>query len=246
MPAAFIHQLLHPAEPLQSDAEYLPDEKVEQIKEQMRRHYDALLVFAGLFSAVVATFIGITLPSLSPDLSVVQSGYSNETNALLRFIAEGDTEGNTNTTIHRIIPPSYVAPSSKSPPVAILANWMLLFSLCSTLLAAFIAITFKNLLDTITIKINKSNYLVIMFFGVGRTLSLELPDHVLFGAITAFFIGLVAYLWEVNTLSACTVLVFMTIVVSVSTVGLLVRLHSYLREISTVMRTRRSVGHNRV
>ncbi|KAK0458571.1 uncharacterized protein EV420DRAFT_1334422, partial [Desarmillaria tabescens] len=106
--------------------------------EESRDNVDVLLVFAGLFSAVVTTFIAQTYQNLQPDYAAMSASLLYESVLVQRAIANGS-------------PVDTIAPSSLNPTIAFVpattdvwVNGLWFMSLFVSLTTALVAVLVKQ------------------------------------------------------------------------------------------------------
>ncbi|TFK99318.1 hypothetical protein BDV98DRAFT_510780, partial [Pterulicium gracile] len=107
-----------------------------ELTEGWKDTVDVLLVFAGLFSAVVATLIGLSIQALQPDYAQATVVVLLELVALQRAIASGNAAVDVPTSSFTLDTP--ISPSALDRWVN--GHWFtsLAFSLCTALIATII------------------------------------------------------------------------------------------------------------
>ncbi|CAK5278559.1 unnamed protein product [Mycena citricolor] len=165
-----------------------------------RSDMDGLLIFAGLFSGVVTTFIIDSYKTLNPD-----SG--SQTVVLLNQISQQLASMNNSTAVMNALPPA--APFS--PPVsALVCNALWFASLGLSLSSALIATLVEqwtreyhhrtSMFSSISIR---SRVYMYLYYGL-RRFSMHavvgIPPLLLHTSLVLFFAGLVAFLVPVNAI----------------------------------------------
>ncbi|KIO33039.1 hypothetical protein M407DRAFT_65979, partial [Tulasnella calospora MUT 4182] len=153
---------------------------------------DALLIFAGLFSAVNTTFISFTMPALSPNPTT-------ETNMLLRVLIS--KAGNSSLSLSDL--PEPFTPQ----PISIAINGFLHASLSCSLYAALLIMFLKESLSRLdrarqpgSIE-KQGRFRQRKLDGVRRwrlATYIEALPHLIICSLTLFAIGLEMWLFTVN------------------------------------------------
>ncbi|KAK0186003.1 hypothetical protein F5146DRAFT_936741, partial [Armillaria mellea] len=124
--------------------------------EESRDNVDVMLVFAGLFSAVVTTFVAQTYQNLQVDYTAMSASLLYESVLIQRAIANGSTVNS--------IPPSSLNPSIAFAPTTtdVWVNGLWFTSLFLSLTTALVAVLVKQWL----------HHYVALPFGTPRDRSL--------------------------------------------------------------------------
>ncbi|KAF8483780.1 hypothetical protein DFH94DRAFT_626240, partial [Russula ochroleuca] len=168
--------------------------------ERWQKDADGILIFAGLFSAAVATFLSLSIPDLRPN--------SQDTSA---FYLKNIYQHLADPTASAPSTPSTVAmPPTFSPPqYAVTVNLLWVFSLCISLTCAIMATMFQQWarqyvrFTQLRRRSPRRRARIRALFAGSvdklfiRTLSFLLPCYLHF-AVLLFFIGLLVFLFNVN------------------------------------------------
>ncbi|OCH85720.1 hypothetical protein OBBRIDRAFT_288426 [Obba rivulosa] len=184
---------------------------IEQHDEQMIKNWkediDTMLVFAGLFSAVVTAFATQSYAMLqqSPQMSPIPiSGQS-----LNQSIVQ------SNSSIDRVLisSPSAIQPSFRPSPSAIRINILWFYSLVFSLISSLLAIVAKQWLREYmsevsstpreTIRIRQHRYNGLTTWHVSKLVAF--PPILLQSALVLFLFGLIDFLWILHPLVAALV-----------------------------------------
>ncbi|KAF8487126.1 hypothetical protein DFH94DRAFT_621421, partial [Russula ochroleuca] len=161
--------------------------------ERWQKDADGILIFAGLFSAAVATFLSLSIPNLIPN--------SQDTSAFyLKNIYQHLADPNIS------VPSTVAAPPTFSPPqYAVTVNLLWVFSLGISLTCAIMATMLQQwarqyVRFTQPPRRSPRRRARIRAFCSSfiKTLSILLPCY-LHLAVLLFFIGLLIFLNNVNT-----------------------------------------------
>ncbi|CAK5265972.1 unnamed protein product [Mycena citricolor] len=163
-----------------------------------RSEMDGLLIFAGLFSGVVTTFIIESYKTLRPDPA-------SETVALLNQISRQLANLNNGTAVTDALPP---VPAFSPPISSVVCNALWFTSLGLSLSCALVATLVKQwaqgfphrtaMFPTISIQSRIYMYLHNGLLRFNMHVAVRAPLLFLHGALVLFFGGLVAFLVPVN------------------------------------------------
>ncbi|CAK5264352.1 unnamed protein product [Mycena citricolor] len=173
--------------------------------EGWRSEMDGLLIFAGLFSGVVTTFIIDSYKTLNPDSGSQTVVLLSQTVALLSEISSQLASMNNATAVADALPP----PAAFSPPVSSLvcnALWFasLGLSLSSALVATLVkqwAQEYQHRTSMFSSPSVRSRVYMYLYYGLRRFnmhAVVGVPPLLLHGALLLFFAGLVAFLVPIN------------------------------------------------
>ncbi|CAK5278548.1 unnamed protein product [Mycena citricolor] len=180
-----------------------------------RSEMDGLLIFAGLFSGVVTTFIIDSYKTLNPDLG-------NQTLAMLTQISHQLASLNNGTAVTDPLP----SPTAFSPPLSSLicnALWFtsLALSLSCALVATLVeqwAREYQHRTTMFSSPSVRARVYMYLYYGLRRFnmhAVVGIPPVLLHGALVLFFAGLVAFLVPVNNIimgiSSALLLLFVSV-----------------------------------
>ncbi|KAH8817670.1 hypothetical protein DL96DRAFT_1443904, partial [Flagelloscypha sp. PMI_526] len=177
---------------------------------------DSLLVLAGLFSAIVATFVAQNSQSLKPDLAQLSLIVQIEQTALLR------TGGNASAV--NLVPSSKITTETPTYTTADLwINGLFFTSLSLSMATALLAVLVKQWCQAYTSVTSGSakNKCLIRQFRYDGLIKWKLPEivgslplllHLAFGV---FFAGLSYFVYDLHkTLSSIVIITFILVVVA--------------------------------
>ncbi|CAK5263418.1 unnamed protein product [Mycena citricolor] len=170
-----------------------------------RSEMDGLLIFAGLFSGVVTTFIIDSYKTLNPDSGSQTVVLLSQTVALLSQITLQLANMNNGMVVIDALPPA----AAVSPPVSSLvcnALWFtsLALSLSSALVATLVkqwAQDYQHRTSMFSSPSVRSRVYMYLYSGLRRFnmhAVVVVPPLLLHGALVLFFAGLVAFLVPIN------------------------------------------------
>ncbi|KAI0266248.1 hypothetical protein BC834DRAFT_969730 [Gloeopeniophorella convolvens] len=177
------------------------EEEDKRMTESWKGDADGILVFTGLFSATVATFIGISFPSLMPNSQDASAFYL--AHIYQRTVSEG-SNGTVPPLPSTLSDPSAFSPSASAIWVNTLWFLSLVISLTCALLATLLQQWARRYLRVTKSRrsLHKRAYIRALFAeGVEK---LRLPSVVealpgmLHVSVFLFFAGLVVFLFGVN------------------------------------------------
>ncbi|CAK5263409.1 unnamed protein product [Mycena citricolor] len=176
-----------------------------------RSEMDGLLIFAGLFSGVVTTFIIESYKTLSLD-----SG--SQTLALLAQISRQLANMNNGTAVPDAFPP----PAAFSPPLSsLICNTLWFTSLALSLSSALVATLveqwareYHHRTTMFSSPSIRSRVYMYLYYGLRRFnmhLVVGIPPLLLHASLVLFFAGLVAFLVPINIIimGICSALLFL-------------------------------------
>ncbi|CAK5263424.1 unnamed protein product [Mycena citricolor] len=186
---------------------------------------DGLLIFAGLFSGVVTTFLIESYKLLNPDSGSQTVVLLSQTVALLSQISRQLENTNNSTAVAEALPP----PAAFSPPTASLfCNALWFTSLALSLSCALVATLVKQwaqefphrtaMFPTIFTQSRMYMYLHDGLLRFHMHSIVRTPLLFLHGALVLFFAGLVAFLVPVNGIVTYLFSALLLVFVSVYTV----------------------------
>ncbi|CAK5278484.1 unnamed protein product [Mycena citricolor] len=200
--------------------------------EGWRSEMDGLLIFAGLFSGVITTFIIDSYKTLNADPGSQTVVLLSQTVALLSQISNQLANMNNGTAVTNVLPP----PTAFSPPVSSLicnALWFasLGLSLSSALVATLVkqwAQEYQHRTSMFSSPSVRARVYMYLYYGLRRFnmhAVVGIPPLLLHGALVLFFAGLVAFLVPINVIimgiCSALLLVFVLVYVTFTTLPLL-------------------------
>ncbi|KZV68825.1 hypothetical protein PENSPDRAFT_609583, partial [Peniophora sp. CONT] len=178
--------------------------------EQWKGDTEGILIFTGLFAAIVATFVVSTLPSLSPD-----SG--DQTVALLSQIMTIILNNNGSSSI--ALDAVTASPVFAVPKYAVQVNMLWLVSLCLSLFSALAATLVQQWARTYVHDVNRHTSLAtrgLVHAGLESGLIRFRMEHtaaaimfLLHASVFLFYAGLLVLLFSTNSLIAHILVVLM-------------------------------------
>ncbi|CAK5263437.1 unnamed protein product [Mycena citricolor] len=187
-----------------------------------RSEMDGLLIFAGLFSGVVTTFIIESYKTLNPDSGSQTVVLLSQTVVLLNQISHQLGNSNNGTAVMDALPP----PAVFSPPASSLicnALWFtsLALSLSSALVATLVeqwAREYQHRTTMFSSPSIRSRVYMYLYYGLRRFnmhAVVGVPPLLLHAALLLFFAGLVAFLVPINIIimgiSSALLLLFVSV-----------------------------------
>ncbi|CAK5263483.1 unnamed protein product [Mycena citricolor] len=172
-----------------------------------RSEMDGLLIFAGLFSGVVTTFIIDSYKTLNPDSGGQTVELLSQTVTLLGQISQQLANMNNGTAVQDALPPA----TAFSPPTSSLvcnALWFtsLALSLSSALVATLVkqwAQEYQHRTSMFSSPSVRARVYMYLYHGLQRFnmhAVVGVPPLLLHAALVLFFAGLVAFLVPVNVI----------------------------------------------
>ncbi|CAK5263561.1 unnamed protein product [Mycena citricolor] len=185
--------------------------------EGWRSEMDGLLIFAGLFSGVITTFIIDSYKTLNPDSRSQTVVLLRQTVILLTQISQQLANMNNGTAMADALPPA----AAFSPPVSsLVCNALWFTSLALSLSSAFIAMLVKHRAQDFPHRtamfptVFTQSCMCMCLHGGSRRFNAKVPLLLLHAALVLFFMGLVAFLAPVSVIVMsmfATILLFFTV-----------------------------------
>ncbi|CAK5278561.1 unnamed protein product [Mycena citricolor] len=171
--------------------------------EGWRSEMDGLLIFAGLFSGVITTFIIDSYKTLNPDSRSQTVVLLRQTVILLTQISQQLANMNNGTAMADALPPA----AAFSPPVSsLVCNALWFTSLALSLSSAFIAMRVKHRVQHFPHRtamfptVFTQSCMCMYLHGGSRRFNAKAPLLLLHAALVLFFVGLVAFLAPVSVI----------------------------------------------
>lgn len=174
---------------------------------------EGVLVFAGLFSAVLTSFLGQSIQKLQPDPTQQSAYYQNQSLAVLVHISQqiaaiGSQVSNSSTP-----PPPYLSPKPSSSDILVNVCWLI--SLVCSLSAAFLAIliqqwvrSYMQVFQLYDHPLKRARFRQFFFEGAkGMPALAEAVPGLIHLSLFLFFIGLGDSILNISTTVGVTTIV---------------------------------------
>ncbi|KAI9438739.1 hypothetical protein H4582DRAFT_1950621 [Lactarius indigo] len=174
---------------------------------------EGVLVFAGLFSAVLTSFLGQSIQKLQPDPTQQSAYYQNQSLAVLIHISQQIATIGSQVSNPSITPPPYLPPKPSSSDILVNVCWLI--SLVCSLSAAFLAIliqqwvrSYMQVFQLYDHPLKRARFRQFFFEGAkGMPALAEAVPGLIHLSLFLFFIGLGDSILNISTTVGVTTIV---------------------------------------